>query len=91
MNKSQFESACVAAFGTNYTSDIATALRVSDRTVRAWRDGSRSIPLGLAAKMIVLLKQRSTVTAQAANTLKALHEKKIYMKKLASYRIRANK
>lgn len=74
MNKHQFDSACVAAFGTNYTTDIAAALGVSDRTVRAWRDGSRSLPAGLVAKMIALLQQRSMVTAQAANTLEDLHE-----------------
>lgn len=68
ISKEEFHVACEAAYGTNYTSDVAKALDVSDRTVRAWRDGYRNIPNGVSEELSNMLDfRRETISAVFAD------------------------
>ena len=82
MNKEQFDAACVAAFGTNYTSDIARALNVTSRTIRYWRDGAREIPDAVTEDFIHLLNTRKLGAEYAINKLRALTFKDMLMKEI---------
>lgn len=46
-------------YGDRWQSDIARALDVNDRQVRAWMAGERRIPPGVWADIAALLRQRS--------------------------------
>jgi hypothetical protein len=49
----------VALYGERWQVPLSRALGVSDRSVRAWIAGTRSIPEGVWAEVRALLNQRS--------------------------------
>ncbi len=48
----------IALYGERWQSDLARALGVSDRSVRAWVAGTRSIPEGVWGEVRGLLRDR---------------------------------
>ena len=48
----------IALYGERWQSDLARALGVSDRSVRAWVAGTRSIPEGVWGDLRRLLQER---------------------------------
>lgn len=48
----------LALYGERWQSDLARALGVSDRSVRAWVAGTRSIPEGVWGEVRGLLRDR---------------------------------
>ncbi|KAB7765454.1 hypothetical protein CEK68_11870 [Xanthomonas sp. LMG 12461] len=45
-------------YGDRWQSDLARALEINDRRVRAWLQGERSIPDGIWTDISALLRQR---------------------------------
>jgi hypothetical protein len=48
-----------ALYGSRWQSEIARDLRVSDRTVRRWVDGSNDVPDGVYLELLSLCSERA--------------------------------
>ncbi|MCT4701205.1 hypothetical protein MUA02_04395 [Enterobacteriaceae bacterium H20N1] len=78
MTKEEFRNICQAAYGSNFTSDVAKALNVSDRTIRYWLEGSRSLPENIDIELVALLGDRvRTVDSSLASMAKMNSEIRI--------------
>lgn len=58
MNKDKFIAAGKAAFGERWQTDMAVALDVSDRAVRAWVAGKYQLPNTISADVKIILERR---------------------------------
>jgi len=58
-----------ALYGPRWTTDLARALDVADRTVRRWQAGHAPIPAGLEDELRALLKARGFALAAVRRKL----------------------
>lgn len=61
-------------FGTRWQTDLASALDVSDRSVRAWVSGERRISAGVRDDIITLLREQTRDALEALEALDAAWE-----------------
>ncbi len=70
-----FERAGEAMYGPNWTVPLATALRVSERSVRYWRS-DRQIPSGVWSELIELGHTRREEIAQTIDEIEVSRERR---------------
>lgn len=75
MSPDELARAGTALYGPRWQSDLARALRLSEshgnRRVREWLSGERSIPPGLRADLVRLLRAKAAEAAALADELAA--------------------
>jgi hypothetical protein len=68
--KADLEAIGRALFGSQWQSEMARALGVSDRTVRRWHAGESPMPGGVWLDIAKLCAERSAILARYAADLK---------------------
>ncbi|AVO23677.1 hypothetical protein [Xanthomonas phage XPP1] len=61
-------------FGSRWQTDLAAALDVSDRAVRAWASGERRISAGVREDIVALLREQTRDALEALEALDAVWE-----------------
>ena len=68
LTPTMFSKVGEALYGPCWRIELAGALKVSERTVRRWQNGS-TIPEGIGADLAALCRKRSVEIARIANQL----------------------
>ena len=70
-SRSRLARCGIALYGERWQSPLSRALGVSDRSVRAWVAGTRSIPAGVWGELATLLRERAGEARGLAEELAA--------------------
>ncbi|TSB27350.1 helix-turn-helix domain-containing protein [Serratia marcescens] len=83
MDNITFDNLCRSAIGENYVTELSEALGVTDRTVRNWRSGNRSIPDALEVELLSYLNDKKERIEHAkrklASSMQSVDESHLFM------------